>query len=352
MKISVIIPVYNVERFLQGCIDSLVNQEFEDYELIFVNDASPDDSRSILKENQMRYPDLIKVIDSPINIKQGGARNLGIKQARGDYIAFVDSDDMVGNDFLKIMWHCVEMDDQVDAVFILYSSICQYMTYDHLRKSENGRGIPLIHWDQNLLDIDGRFLSLKMKNDLLAYPIGGVYCGLWKKAIILENNIWFPEGIRYEDNYWSTIVKCYLNKVKFVQKVGYYYRTNSTSTTHSYNVDFQFDRIIAENQLLADMAQRNLIDSFKTSIEYLYTYRYAVTSFYMYSKMFDIVPTNKIMKIISDLKRNFPDWKQNVYFRTILSKKRTAMSYAAICFPRFTLKLSHIWFKILARKYI
>ena len=93
INVSVIIPVYNVQDYLQDCIDSLLAQSLDKIEFIFVNDASPDNCLNILLANQKKYPEKIIVIDSKENLCQGGARNLGIKKARGEYISFLDDDD-------------------------------------------------------------------------------------------------------------------------------------------------------------------------------------------------------------------------------------------------------------------
>ena len=98
-KISVIIPVYNVEKYLVKCLDSLLNQEFSDYEIIVVNDGSPDNSQSIIDSYVERYPKIVKSYIKE-NGGQGSARNLGISKAKGEYICFVDSDDFVESDFL------------------------------------------------------------------------------------------------------------------------------------------------------------------------------------------------------------------------------------------------------------
>ena len=95
IKVSVIVPCYNTAKYLPKCIESLLAQTLKEIELIFVNDCSPDNSIEILREYESKYPGVIRVIDSPINLRQGGARNLGINAARGEYIGFVDSDDYV-----------------------------------------------------------------------------------------------------------------------------------------------------------------------------------------------------------------------------------------------------------------
>ena len=94
IKVSVCIPVYNMEKYIEDCIKSLVNQTLKEIELIFVNDGSTDNSLNILNEYKKQYPDIIKVI-SQENKGLGGARNKGLELASGEYIGFVDADDFV-----------------------------------------------------------------------------------------------------------------------------------------------------------------------------------------------------------------------------------------------------------------
>ena len=97
MLLSIIIPVYNMaaDNKLKHCLDSCLNQSIEKYEIIAVDDASTDDSLSILKEYEAEYPGIVKVIASERNLKQGGAKNLGLNAASGKWVGFVDSDDFI-----------------------------------------------------------------------------------------------------------------------------------------------------------------------------------------------------------------------------------------------------------------
>ena len=92
-KVSVIVPVYNSENFLKKCLDSLVDQTLKDIEIIVVNNDSPDDSLIIINKYIEKYSGKIILINSKTNLKAGGARNLGIKASRGEYVGFVDADD-------------------------------------------------------------------------------------------------------------------------------------------------------------------------------------------------------------------------------------------------------------------
>ncbi|MDR0542585.1 MAG: glycosyltransferase, partial [Dysgonamonadaceae bacterium] len=88
IKISVIVPVYNVAKLLPRCIDSLLGQTLQDIEIILIDDASTDNSLEICRKYEAKYPARIRVIASPENRRQGGARNLGIEAATGEYIGF------------------------------------------------------------------------------------------------------------------------------------------------------------------------------------------------------------------------------------------------------------------------
>ena len=95
LTVCVIVPVYNMEKYLETCIESLIRQTYNNLSIILVNDASTDDSLTILKNYERRYPKKITVIDLKENLMLGGARNLGIKLSKSDYVGFVDADDFV-----------------------------------------------------------------------------------------------------------------------------------------------------------------------------------------------------------------------------------------------------------------
>ncbi len=113
-KVSIIVPVYNMEMYLNECLDSLVNQTFKEIEIICFNDASTDRSLSILQEFAKR-DERVKIIDSKVNIKQGGGRNAGIRQSSTDKILFVDADDKVDSKMVEILYNAM-IDCNADIV--------------------------------------------------------------------------------------------------------------------------------------------------------------------------------------------------------------------------------------------
>ena len=103
MQLSIIVPVYNMaaDGKLNFCLDSLIGQTITDYEIIAVDDCSTDRSLDILKEYEAKYPDKFRAIHSPVNKRQGGAKNIGIREAKGEWIGFIDSDDWVVPEFYE-----------------------------------------------------------------------------------------------------------------------------------------------------------------------------------------------------------------------------------------------------------
>ena len=130
MKVSVIVPVYNVEKYLAKCLDSLINQEFFNYEIIVVNDGSTDNSQEIIEEYAKRY-DIIKDVFK----KNGGlssARNYGLEKASGKYITFVDSDDYVDENMYLKMYEKAKSGN-----FDIVTSDINYVYNDRVERFKN-----------------------------------------------------------------------------------------------------------------------------------------------------------------------------------------------------------------------
>ena len=102
-KVSIIIPVYNVEKYLKKCLDSVVNQTLKDIEIIVVNDGSPDNSQKIIDEYAKKYSQIASYTKE--NGGLSDARNYGIKKSKGKYLAFIDSDDFIDHDMIKKMYN-------------------------------------------------------------------------------------------------------------------------------------------------------------------------------------------------------------------------------------------------------
>ena len=234
-KVSVIIPVYNCQVYLCQCIDSILDQTFDEYELILIDDGSEDESGIICDEYGKNHSE-IRVIHQ----KNGGlpaARKVGIDYAHGDYILFVDADDWVDSNHIQSL---VTMAERAKADVVLCGFIIEYpqkkVKYINVPSSTMGKGIVLE----------------SLNNSLHA----GVVFKLIRRAIFLEYDIKFPKYNYFEDMYLSTQILLHSNKIVSTGLTTYHYRYNQSSMTHCRNTDFRitkFKEFILNMQELFDI---------------------------------------------------------------------------------------------------
>lgn len=213
IRVSIIIPVYNTAKYLEKCLASIVSQTLKDIEIICVDDGSTDNSVSILEEFA-KQDKRIKIIVQN-NQKQGAARNRGISSARGEYIAFVDSDDYVAEDFFEKLYTAAN-ENNIDIA-----------TAGIIRKREKSQKYRLVYNESQI----AKSIDDKLR---LCTSIGGdynwnVWNKIYKKDFLLTNKIWFDENVLFEDINF-TIKAIYLsNSIIAVPDSYYYYCVRSDS---------------------------------------------------------------------------------------------------------------------------
>lgn len=229
MKISIIIPVYNSEKYLSRCIDSILNQSYKNFEVILVNDGSTDCSESIIKTYLTRFPEKFQY-EFQNNSGAPVARNRGIDLARGDYITFVDSDDYLDEDFLISL---IRHNEGKDVIVSGYK-----------KTDENG------------------VLFVKMpKNDywsLFKYTTN--WANLYKTSFIKENKIHFEKFIIGEDVDFTLNCIVHLNNYAIVTYAGYNYFTNSLSVTNTIN---EVKKINSLSDVLCCMNKRAIENNYR-----------------------------------------------------------------------------------------
>jgi len=232
MKLSIIVPVYNVRAYLPACLDSLVNQTLDNYEVILVDDGSSDGSAEIIKDYCERYPELIRSIRVE-NGGQGRARNFAIEMARGDYLGFVDSDDWITADMYEKLYNTA-VRENADVV------VC-----DFLEKFSDGRE---------------NYLKAAVQDNLLA--AAGSACNKLFRSSLIEN-VRFPEGLWYEDFYFSAIMLLKSRRTVFIPEALYIYRRGQESTMHNNNAKKNLDIITIMDMLADYMLPRDLKEDFE-----------------------------------------------------------------------------------------
>lgn len=282
-KVSIIVPVYNVEEYLKKCLNSLVKQTLKDIEIIVVNDGSTDGSLDVAKEYGERYSDIVKVYSK----KNGGlsdARNYGLKYAKGKYVAFVDSDDYVKKDmFLKMYNYAMKSDlDVVVSNTIIKSDSSEYVLRSNLK-----------------------YASSVLNNYIIAYPMACIR--MIKKDILSDFE--FKKGIFYEDLEVMPSLVLRTSKIGFIDYAGYYYVQRSGSIMKQQ----KFNQKLLDIFDVLDINKKKLYDKFPEEVEFLYIthlLRSATLRFLDYKNSDDcLVRIRKVMK------EEFPNWKKNIYYK-------------------------------------
>lgn len=302
--VSVIVPVYNVESYLKRCLNSLVNQTLNDIELILVNDASTDNSLNILKNYASEYNNII-VIDSKVNLRQGGARNLGIQKATGEYIGFVDSDDWVSLDmFEKLYKKAVETNsDVVDSDY-------------HIANDDSILEVVTSNTTHQLGD-----LTLSKKKSLIINT-GRMWTKIFKREIFSKHNISFPEKLTYEDNPVLPILLANAQKLSKVEEPLYFYFKNTNSTTTIKDSYHHFDRLKTSIILLEEFKDRALFDTYQEELEYRFTELYYMNTIYICLSKFRRPEVDYLLKMRKYMRENFPEYRKNQYFNLVGRRTR------------------------------
>ncbi|EKQ51163.1 MULTISPECIES: glycosyltransferase [unclassified Clostridium] len=249
IKVSIIVPVYNSEKYLKRCLDSLVNQSLNDIEIILINDFSTDNSLNILNSYKQAYPNKIILESLTENKGPGGARNLGIKKAKGQYIGFVDSDDDVSFDmFEKLYKIAVRADyDLVDCNFYEESL------------NKNCKTTP----KEALGDLNAE------KRKLMIINSGYIWSKIVKRDIIINHNIRFRENVAFEDLEFTSLIILYCKKICATNMVLYNYRCNDISITRKYNIKVHiYEKIDSSKALIEKFKELNAFDNYRDELTY------------------------------------------------------------------------------------
>lgn len=286
-KVTIIVPVYNVERYLGRCLDSLMNQTYGNYEVFCVNDCSPDGSQDILDEYETRYPDILHVMKNQENIGQGRSRMRAVHEASGDYIMFVDSDDYVAENYIeRFMSEVVE--ESYDLVIAGFTK-----------------------------DIEGNYREHDIQDSpwtLVCYPLA---CAkMFRTSFIRQHDIDFSDIRCGEDIYFSMAVFYQQVKYKIIHYYGYYYYLNSASTTESLTYDKKHEEFVS--QIFTCFMEKFPLDRLSEEKRRMLEYTYV-------ANMVNALITHghgckprmmreKYRFFIRDLREKFPEYKSNPYF--------------------------------------
>lgn len=221
--VSVIVPMFNAEEYIAACLESVLAQTWEDFELIVVDDGSTDGSRALAQAYAER-DERIRIVSQP-NRRQGAARNRGLREASGEYVYFLDADDMMLPELLETCYRACE-NDSLD-----------FATFDTTAFAEGKDAAELVEADT--IGVHRASVSAEIMD---GPEFWSRYCGdnlpltcwleFFRREFLVDNGIWFEEGIFFEDNDWILRVFLAARRVRYIPRALHRYRLHSESVTH------------------------------------------------------------------------------------------------------------------------
>lgn len=313
MRLSIIVPVYNMaaDNKLKFCLDSLLNQNLDDYEIIAVDDCSTDNSADILREYEKEYAPKITAVFSEKNGHQGAAKNKGLLRASGEWIGFIDSDDWASPDMYGKLLKRAE-ETGADVVGCDFS-----LVYDHTY--DVGTVVP-----NNRDDQIGQLDTARRKSLILD---GGSLClKIYKRERILRDKLFFPENIFYEDNAVGNSYLVMANHFEYVKEPLYYYYQHNTSTVHTVTKVRCKDRMDAGVLMLEDAKARGYYEELKEEIDYKFIILYYTNTLFSYVREGKHIDVKFVKNIGEGLLKYVPDFRSNKYFIERISAEEKKMA--------------------------
>lgn len=297
-KLSVIIPVYNVENYLGKCLDSVIYPELEDYEVILVNDGSTDASGSICAEYAARFPALVRVITTE-NGGLGRARDVGIGAAAGEYLLFLDSDDYLSPDALPEMMAL--LDRGFDMCFFDIRSV-----------NEDGRLLKYMHG----CAIEGEF-TLESYPELL-FEMPSAWNKIYRRTLFTENGIYYPGRVWYEDMYVTPLLYTKAEKMYSVHRPWHNYLQRAGSITNNKNTQRNLEIIPAVESMLDAYRGEGLFEKYRAQLEYAAFYNQVLTS----CTRVNLADWRSDVQdeLYADFLDKFPDYRENRYVKGMCAK--------------------------------
>ena len=328
VKISIIVPIYNSEKYLKKCIDSLLNQKLKEIEIILIDDCSTDDSRRIINDYAIKNPD--RLVFEFLNKNQGQvhARNIGIEKASGEYILFVDSDDYIDLAMCECLYE--ELNEEK------YDIIC----FDIFKIINNKRIEKKLDYDKSINGIID-----ENKREKLFNSSGYFSTRMYKRKMLIDNNIRFPEKINYEDSLFNTLTLLYAQSVAKIDKPLYYYVIREGSNSNCYNENRLYDRIKVNELMIQEVKKRNIYNQNRDIIDMKY-FKMTVGNIHLCLDMFKEVNFEKLKEIANSVNYNYEDYRTLKCYRNLDKVSKGYISLNAK-FPKSLVLIDRIYKNIL-----
>lgn len=308
-KISIIIPCYNVEKYIDRCLASVINQTvgLDRMEIICVNDASTDGTWEKLRDWERRYPENILLVDCEKNGKLGRARNIGLSYASGNYIAFLDSDD----------W--MEPDSYEKLYGLIREYQCEIVQFQFVR--DDGEGD--VWKRQNRREREDFYLDLsedEERRKLLATAVmdNGCTNKLYTREFIEANRLHFPEGCAYEDIYWGVLTQFHVGCVYFFNEKLYHYFINPNSIVMKKDEPYHMDIFYTTMEMWEECRRRGALAKFPREMELNFLIYYYLGGLKMLALRYHDLKYEEYRDMCRTVMQTVPEYKTNPYLKQVL----------------------------------
>ncbi len=331
MRLSIIVPVFNMasDGKLTFCLDSLLNQTIDDYEIIAVDDCSTDNSLDILKDYETKHPGRFIAVHSEVNHHQGGAKNIALRIAKGDWISFIDADDWIAPDYYEQMFEVADRTG-ADMVGCDYCEVSEHTFVP-------GRQVPNSRPDQTGI------LTASQKRSMIID--GGSLCTkIYRRDRIIRDGLFFPEDIFYEDNAVGNSYLIMANHYEYIEKPLYYYYQHDSSTVHTFSVTRCEDRMAAGRMIVSEAKRHGYYDEFKPELEFSFTQLFYVNTLFTYMPCVRPTRVSFVRSLTQEMLSFFPDFRSNPYYVERVNPEEKKLIDMACSSPlRFYLYYKLLW---------
>lgn len=309
-KISVVVPCYNASMYLHKCVDHLLHQTIglENIEILLVDDASTDDGQTweIITDYEKQYPDTIIAIHLEENLRQGGARNVGVSYAGGEYLIFCDSDDWLMKEALEHLYKAAR-EYNADVVEFLIKNINDHaIEITEVGKSET---------ESTLFNLGGG--SEQSKREFIITTNRCLSLGSQKKlfrtSLIKEHNIRFAQHVIFEEPSFMLPVRLYERRHYFLNEELYICFLSAGSTMRSDWGEHKWDNPKVWMHLINELKERELLNKYHDEIEYLFVAGYLQLTLRMLVQRGYEIQTDELKELQETVLKNFPHVNQNKY---------------------------------------
>lgn len=312
IRISVIVPLYRSASYMRTCVESFLNQTFQEAELILVDDASPDNSYELAKMYEKEKPGKVRALHYDVNRRAGGARNHGLRNATGEYVMFVDADDWLDPTALEKLYSKAvqECCDIVD---------CDYF-------ESRGETDPAPVYTVSMSDITGEFNDRKKVESIVSG--GRCFTKLFRRTMLLEHELYYPEQVRYEDNGICPIMCCFAKRVGKVEEALYYYRVDNPNSQMGtvLGKPAVIDRMKSALYLVEKSKEQGIFEKYYPGVEYRFLELYYASNIQIYVRGDFKMSRQELLEMRRTVESLFPKYKKNPFV-----KKHFSLRYKLCC---------------------